>query len=221
MTDLGTLGGSETYAFGINAAGRVVGYSSTTNGDSHAYITGADGAGMTDLGTLGGGFSSALGINGAGQVVGFSDTADGARHAFITGANGAGMTDLGTLGGDFSFAKAINDAGQAVGDSFFDGASGTTHPFITGANGVGMTDLNTLVDLPDGVVLTEAGGINNTGQLVATAAVIPEPATYALMLAGLALLGPDGGSEAAGASGRSRARPLAARRSGISGALSA
>ena len=95
-----------------------------------------------------------------------------------------------------------------------------THPFITGANGMGMTDLNTLVKLPDGVVLTEAGGINNSGQLVATAAVIPEPATYALMLAGLALLGVDGRLEAAGASGRSRTRPLA-RRSGISGALSA
>ena len=189
MTALGTLGGAETYAFGINAAGRVVGYSSTTGGNSHAYITGANGVGMTDLGTLGGGFSSALGINSAGRVVGFSDTADGARHAFITGPDGVGMTDLGTLGGDFSFAKAINDAGQVVGDSFYDGAPGMTHPFITGANGMGMTDLNTLVKLPDGVVLTEAGGINNSGQLVATAAVIPEPATYALMLAGLALLG--------------------------------
>jgi hypothetical protein len=52
-----------------------------------------------------------------------------------------------------------------------------------------MNDLNSLVNLPDGVVLTEAGGINNTGQLVATASVIPEPATFALMLAGLALIG--------------------------------
>ena len=74
MTALGTLGGAETYAFGINAAGRVVGYSSTTGGNSHAYITGANGVGMTDLGTLGGGFSSAFGINSAGRVVGFSDT---------------------------------------------------------------------------------------------------------------------------------------------------
>lgn len=51
-----------------------------------------------------------------------------------------------------------------------------------------IIDLNTLVHLPDGVVLTGAGGINNMGQLVATATVIPEPAIYALMLAGLALL---------------------------------
>ena len=98
---------------------------------------------------------------------------------------------------------------------------GMTHPFITGANGMGMTDLNTVVKLPDGVVLTEAGGINNSGQLVATAAVIPEPATYALMLAGLALLRGHGRLEAAGASGRSRTRPLERARSGISGALSA
>jgi hypothetical protein len=53
---------------------------------------------------------------------------------------------------------------------------------------VGMTDLNALVSLPGGFVLTEATGINNLGQ-VAVTAIIPEPETYALLLAGLGLLG--------------------------------
>jgi hypothetical protein len=51
-----------------------------------------------------------------------------------------------------------------------------------------MVDLNSLVDLPHGVILTYAGGINNDGQVIAMG-VIPEPETYALMLAGLGLIG--------------------------------
>ena len=55
LTDLGTLGGDYSYAFGINDAGQVVGYSDTAAGIPHAFITGPNGVGMTDLGTLGGG----------------------------------------------------------------------------------------------------------------------------------------------------------------------
>ena len=51
-----------------------------------------------------------------------------------------------------------------------------------------MTDLNSLVSLPGGAVLTEATGINNQGQ-VAAIGIIPEPETYAMLLAGLGLLG--------------------------------
>jgi hypothetical protein len=50
-----------------------------------------------------------------------------------------------------------------------------------------MTDLNSLVSVP-GVVLTDTAGINNHGQ-VAAIGVIPEPETYALLLAGLGLTG--------------------------------
>ena len=50
-----------------------------------------------------------------------------------------------------------------------------------------MTDLNSLVHLSEGVVLTTAMGINNKGQVIVLA--IPEPETYALMLAGLGLIG--------------------------------
>ncbi|MEO8767712.1 MAG: HAF repeat/PEP-CTERM domain-containing protein [Nitrosospira sp.] len=84
MTDLGTMGGYDSEANGINAAGQVVGWSDTFAGLQHAFITGPNGVGMTDLGTLGGSNSEANGINAAGQVVGWSDTAAGVQHAFIT-----------------------------------------------------------------------------------------------------------------------------------------
>jgi probable HAF family extracellular repeat protein len=141
---------------------------------------------MTDLGTVGGRESWAESINDAGQVVGWSDTKSGADHAFITGPNGVGMTDLGTLGGEYSVASGINDAGQAVGGSGT--AAGNYHAFITGPDGVGMTDLNSLVDLPAGVVLEQAIAINNMGQVIVITGM-PEPESYALMLAGLILLG--------------------------------
>jgi len=54
--------------------------------------------------------------------------------------------------------------------------------------GTGITDPNSLVDLPEGVILATATGINNVGQVVAIA-MVPEPSSYALMLEGLALVG--------------------------------
>jgi probable HAF family extracellular repeat protein len=124
----------------------------------------------------------AFGINTAGQVVGYSDThtpTGDQRHAFITGPSGMSMIDLGTLRGTYSIAYGINAAGEVVGQA--------GHAFVTGPNGVGITDLNSLVSL-SGVTFTKAMDINNHGQVVVVGS-IPEPQTYALLLAGLGLIG--------------------------------
>jgi probable HAF family extracellular repeat protein len=137
-------------------------------------------------------------INDKGQVVGWSVVPGGDpsplrdRQAFVTGANGVGMTDLGALGGTFSRAYDINDAGQVSGQTGNQPFSWSgNHAFITGPGGAGMTDLNSLVALPDGVVLVEATGINDRGQVVAMGIVqiIPEPSVYAMLLAGLGFIG--------------------------------
>ena len=142
---LGTLGGTGTYAYGINASGQVAGWSwMAGNTAGHAFITGANGVGMTDLGTLGGAnWSQAYDINASGQVVGrYLTTGNLAPHGFITGANGLGIRDLWSLGGTGTDAYGINASGQVVGGATTVG--NVQHAFITGANGVGMTDLGTL-----------------------------------------------------------------------------
>jgi len=115
LSNLGTLGGSESSAYAINASGEIVGDSSATGSRPQRAFVYRNGT-MIDLGTLGGSASTAFGINDAGQIVGNFKTASGETHAFLYDQNR--MIDLGTLGGKRSVAKAINNAGQIVGHSF-------------------------------------------------------------------------------------------------------
>jgi len=116
IIDLGTLGGSYSYAMSINDSGQIAGDATTASHERHAVLWTVSG-GMQDLGTLGGSDSEALGINELGQVVGRSKTVSGQLHAFLWTASG-GMQDLGTLDGDdISEAWGINDSGQIVGSS--------------------------------------------------------------------------------------------------------
>jgi probable HAF family extracellular repeat protein len=116
MTDLGTLGGNQSRAFGINSAGQVVGNSLTSNGNYHAFVW-QNGA-MTDLGTDGSDTdSAAIGINNSGQIVGSSSSEQNISHAVLW-QNG-GVTNLGTLRGDnVSLAFSINNWGQIFGWSY-------------------------------------------------------------------------------------------------------
>jgi probable HAF family extracellular repeat protein len=84
--DLGTLGGTYSFATAVNDSGQVVGYSDMTGnaGPSHAFSWTARG-GMVDLGTLGGTASIAAAVNASGQVVGVSTTTGaGRRHTALT-----------------------------------------------------------------------------------------------------------------------------------------
>jgi probable HAF family extracellular repeat protein len=74
VTDLGTLGGSFSLAYGINNRGRIDGFS-TLPGDSSVHSFVLENGVMIDLGTLGGPDSQSFaGLNEATQVAGFAET---------------------------------------------------------------------------------------------------------------------------------------------------
>jgi probable HAF family extracellular repeat protein len=149
MHDLGTLGGTDSYAYDIDARGQIVGVSGTATGEVHAFLW-ESGRGMHDLATLGGTSSSAQRINARGDVVGSSLTATGENHLFLWKAN-IGMQDLGFPGS----AVVFNARGQVVGQSY-------GHAFLWEA-GRGMQDLGSL---GGSFNVSVAGDINGRGQVV-------------------------------------------------------
>jgi len=143
LQDLGTLGGTSSFASSINDPGQIVGPalndvpdpfsmlgigSFTSMTQTRAFLW--DHGTMQDLGTLGGPDSWALLINNRGQVAGFSYTSDVPDpnsgvppiHPFLW-TKGKGMQDLGNLGGTnplfndrFSYlVSGLNERGQVTG----------------------------------------------------------------------------------------------------------
>lgn len=112
VTDLGSLGTFETFAFALNDSRRVAGYSYVTPSfDRHAFLW--QKGQIQDLGVLpGGSYSWGTDINEAGQVCGHGDDAYGFQQLILY-RNGA-LEALGSpgLGGE---ARGMNDLTEIAG----------------------------------------------------------------------------------------------------------
>jgi uncharacterized membrane protein len=190
----------------INELGHVVGYR------WHDIGAGPQAAVWDDRGArlLDAPVSYAHDINDRGQIVGMVE-----GHARLW--SDAGSVDLGAVfGADHSSANAINEAGLVVGYRTDGGLADEFHAVLWNA-GVAV-DLNTLVrpESAQSWWLTQAYAVNDRGDIVGravnrecttpgtcqsfgfllspselpdTVLAIPEPSTYALMLAGLGAIG--------------------------------
>ncbi|MGE5214125.1 MAG: DUF3466 family protein [Nitrospirota bacterium] len=202
MIDIGTLGGAYAQAYAINDAGSITGASQTQGMGAilatHAFIyrqwAPAANLRMQDLGVLGGFFSSGMAINNYNHVVGFSTikSNDGRVHGFFH--DGKSMIDLGTLSGgavasDYSVALGINNKDQVVGHTFLPAVGEMPLQqvaFLWTRSSTGtakMVNLNNLLnDTGKGYLLISATGINDYGQIVASAYNIYEGGVRSVLL---------------------------------------
>jgi probable HAF family extracellular repeat protein len=179
MHDLGVIGGTSaslnSYAYGIDDKGQIVGNSQITGGgtDSYAYIY--NNGSMQNLAVVG----SANGINSNGQVVGSGYN----NHAFIRNSDGT-FIDLGCLStytGTRSSGQAINSSGQvAAYEGTGMGQGGTAKAFIW-SNG-SRQGLGTL-----GGTGSAAYGINDAGQVVGESATPGDAYAHAFFWNGSAM----------------------------------
>ncbi len=192
----------QNLAEGINSSGQIAGYGySVITGKTDAYIATPDSAtaggyDYTDVGALIAAgntsyvSSKEFAINNAGDVVGTFSIGGPTSYGFYSDGTTI-MTIPNTFYAGSLTPEAINNLGQIVG--YMNISAATQHAFID--QGGVLTDLN--VYAPAGWVLTQALGINDSGQIVGygtdngvqTAFVLttPEPASLGLM--GLGLVG--------------------------------
>jgi probable HAF family extracellular repeat protein len=167
VVDLGTLGGSVSEAFGINASGQVVGNAQDTSGVYRAFVY--SGTAMSAP-SVPGTQSTARAVDPSGAIAGYYY--DGAYEGFSN--PGGHVTDVGTLGGDYSVAYALSSAGHVVGSSLT--ATDDEHAFLW-SNGV-ITDINAF-----GGEYSSARGVNASGTAVGFS-YLPNGAFHAFVRAG-------------------------------------
>jgi probable HAF family extracellular repeat protein len=187
MHDLTPLNPGYSAANAINNKGQITGWMDTTFGQRAFFYDGA-------MHTLPSPFAdNTIGesINDKGWIAGTAyNTGNGGQNAFLYD----GSTHyLGSLGGTLTNALGINNIGQVIGSSFLSGNL-TEHAFLYTDGAV--LDLNNFVSPAQGLTLTIAEGINDSGWITGIALVdgqrhaflaipVPEPSALALTIFGL------------------------------------
>ena len=107
---------TNTYAYGINNAGQIVGYYTDSGGKSHGFLLDVDGS-YTTLDVPGATATYPVGINDAGQIVGGHTVFHGTvymDYGFLLDVD-RNYTKFRVPGSTDTFAYGINASGQIVG----------------------------------------------------------------------------------------------------------
>ena len=161
VTDLATLGGSQSFAYAMNGSGDIVGYS-WMMGDAAGHFFLYTKGQMSDLHRLNSNdlITTTMDINNAGQIAGGLVVGGVYVPAFLNSKNGD-LTLVPSLGGVNSYgfsgvATAINGAGEVAGYSYIDAI--TRHAFLYSKG--------TTTDIGSFGGYSEALGINDEGVVV-------------------------------------------------------
>jgi probable HAF family extracellular repeat protein len=162
VTDLGTFGGTYSFAFGINNSGMVAGGAARPSQTDFLSLTGFvwDGGQLIPLGTLGGPDSEGSAVGANGEVAMNSDTANEDSHGedfcdfgghrqclAAIWRSGVPPTALRTLpGGNNSSAFWVNNMGQIIGTS----ENGVHDPTCMAATPFQVTHFEAAVWEPNG-----------------------------------------------------------------------
>ncbi|MCL7998599.1 hypothetical protein M8994_10120 [Brucella sp. 21LCYQ03] len=174
MRDIGTLGGTASYANGISYDGNVVA------GDSHTAGNSATNAfrwtpqdGLMNLGTLGGESSFANAVSSDGStIVGYSTIQTFESRAYRW-TQASGMFSLGTLGGNNSTARGVSSDGSVVvGTS--DTVDNGQHAFRWTSQ-TGMVDIHSLLGSQQSI----ADLVSHDGNVVAGTAIFDDGSNQA------------------------------------------
>jgi probable HAF family extracellular repeat protein len=161
ITDLGTLGGTQSFAYALNDFGQVVGQSSITGDVSNHSFLYSNGK-MTDLYPLNSQNLQTVGptgINNAGQITS-GVVVDGVYVPAILDSTTGKLTLIGTLGGVTSYgfngvATSISNKGNAVGYSYIDSIN--RHAFLYSNNVI--TDIGSFGGYSAGLAVNDDGEI--------------------------------------------------------------
>jgi probable HAF family extracellular repeat protein len=162
MVDLGSLGGTVSWATGLNNRGEVIG-AMTLAGDGgwHPFLW-SHGV-LTDLGTLGADCGNATAINDAGDIVGYSCSTPTLFSAVLW--RDSVLIDLGTVGADrCAEAYSINSHGQVVGESGDCGGPLPNHGWVWQNSGP-VVNLNSLIVPSSPIRFGHAVFINDRGEI--------------------------------------------------------
>jgi uncharacterized membrane protein len=145
-----------TFAFGVNTAGKIVGYYRDSSDVNHGFLRDTSGN-ITTIDYPGQGATGVAGISSSGVMVGNYSLINGAPiHGFLL--SGGVFTNIDLPGSTQTTVNGISPSGRFIVGTFKD-AAGLEHGYVL-SGGVYKT-----IDFP-GASYTFPSGVNNRGQIV-------------------------------------------------------